>query len=338
MSNFHPIEKSDIDLLPFAIQYVYKFSNIDIGIRGMFVNVQGPGYNFFAENLTFKLFIDRIEHGEIYNEDLQIIKAGDLPFYYKSFSKGFHAGYEQFDALAKHKTALFENDRENLFNILFSKTLTHITGFEHYLIKTVQDKHYDYITTELLFDSGFATGEKYKAWYYIVNNHNDFINRFKESSFCQGIYKAGLLFWGGQANGTDIVRKLNEIRKIENINPLTQIADSEHKIGGGLSNGQIVDLFELLIKYPIIKEIDISDFIKCFYFGIKPNKYPTISHKALFVFTLSLITEVNEKTAFENFGIEEYDGAKTRLKKISVKHTAIKHKIRGILSKPIEND
>lgn len=87
-----------------------------------------------------------------------------------------------------------------------------------------------------------------------------------------------------------------------------------------ISEGRIVDIYNLLISKRIIENIDTADFMKCFNLGTPPKKTPGCNHDFTLVYILSLIKKpgrgicaINDQIAERNFGIKGFRQKKSQV-------------------------
>lgn len=128
----------------------------------------------------------------------------------------------------------------------------------------------------------------------------------------------------------------NQDEKVYKIDPIrTELKMSENLC---LMDGQIVELRKILLDHKIIEPMELTDFYKCFDLNNRPNKFPAISYKKMFVFALTHIDGINNSSALKNFELTNYDKNKSDLKTspIPVKWRVTQNKIASILIPPIK--
>jgi hypothetical protein len=100
---------------------------------------------------------------------------------------------------------------------------------------------------------------------------------------------------------------------------------------------KITDLHKMFIEKNIIEQMDCADFMKCFDLNNEPTKKPKYVHQNTMVYALSLIKNsnnknvINQKIAWDNFGIKNYDAVKSNVKNKYPIEPSLGRKIRNAL-------
>lgn len=190
-----------------------------------FYNQEGQTFTLsdFAEVITvvntraFDALSEDIGKQKLLNEFGNVLKFEHLGEYFFEYHKGFLEGYNEFDTDVINATHIFKNDIA-IANKVFSEiklTFNRSKGFSIGCFDN--DYRKPAIKKQHLYKDGIETGRIYKAWHFIVENPNLFVELFRADSKAVDFYKVALRYWEGRRSGSGDRLKilLSEIEKSE---------------------------------------------------------------------------------------------------------------------------
>lgn len=233
---FEPIDDGDgiFRKVPFEIAIIYKY--IFPNAHARYIGIEEGGHTYYTETSTYYCFKEDFKEGSLYTEDLQPLTCENMSPYYKSYCEGFLAGYKMFDEKIKNSTSVFGSDIQSVVIRVFDYINTSVPGFAQYGHERLNGVNMKVMKRESMFDSGIKQGEKYKAWYYIINNYRYFISLFRTHKPFIVYYRQASEYWRNAPGGEGMYSKL--------VNLLNEIDDNPNK------------------EKDIIEENDTNDYLK----------------------------------------------------------------------------
>jgi hypothetical protein len=247
------------DKVPFEIKFACQYSKVGYDLRYI-----GFGDVFIETEPYFRL-IDRLQKGHHLNENLQVAKLDNLEPYYQSYENGFRKGYQQFPGIVKSLTELFLNDHQNTAKKVFQYITQPFSVFGKY---GLHKNKFPVLKNEYAFEEGCKAGEKYRAWYYVVENPDYFIDLFRKHQPFIKLYRKAYEFWNNEQGGQGVAQRLQK---------LLQEIDMRDKVIGTVKNNTNK-------KYHLLKEIFINEtaYNECMS-ALRNVRDPVISHDNKFL-------------------------------------------------------
>jgi len=204
------------DDVPFEIAIIFERGGIIPGevdnSTHLFTKVGfGNNQSFFAESYGYYLFREYLEQGGLFTEKLQPITINNIQPYYEAYANGFYKGYSEYNAQVEHSTALFNKDTQIIANRVFKTVTTSIPNMTSTGGKRKGDRIVKTLKKSLWEEAGRKTGEKYKAWYFIINNPKLFTGLFRQDKQMIARYKLLLKMYKNQDIYAGLYFKLNKL-------------------------------------------------------------------------------------------------------------------------------
>lgn len=193
--DFREIDNYDyvFEKVPFAISSIFKWKFEDGKMHQRFLKLNGSDYKSFVPFLDWRDFKEQMSTRRIFDENGEIFTNESIENYCKAYSDGFVKGYNDLESEIKDTTSIFKTNNEEIAKKVFSiihTTFYPFSGNRTTLYLNDEDnKEFtrETLTIKSLRESGAKIGRNYKAWFFILNNPDLFIELFKP--FYLEIYK-----------------------------------------------------------------------------------------------------------------------------------------------------
>jgi hypothetical protein len=214
--------------VPFEIAFIYRYAADDVQ---RFLTVEYGELKFLTDYLSYSSFDGRFRSEEFYDENLTLLDFESLKPYLKSYIRGFFEGYDQFEDNIGGQTKVFGSDSQTIANKVFETITAPLHGLNVSTSQRVGGKRYKIITHHLWFESGKELGSNYKAWFYVINNPQNFTILFKKHEPFISFYNSSLAYWKGELGGEGIADGLNTIlMSIGSLTPTMQTESDPNKM------------------------------------------------------------------------------------------------------------
>jgi len=312
--SFFPIdeESGTFKKVPFEIRIIYSHPTIR---TDRYVRVRGNEFDFFTEASTHQFFAEDLKTGELFTAELRPLTKENLSEYYKAYGDGFVTGYNDFDSKITKSTSIFKGDPQSVVRLVFDYINSSIPGLASYGSAHIGDKHIKTVKKDIWFDTGVKGGEKYKAWYFVINNYSYFIDLFRKHPTYIKYYQQAAEYWknepGGEGMYSHLQKLLSEIESNtkKTTLDLSKIPTDElekcKRITGYWMNGEEEVVKELLSSHKELFETFVDSFAKELNANLliketKEGKTDLIKYYIFEFWELNGFFKHNEKTLYKS--------------------------------------
>lgn len=195
---------------PFEIYYAYEYPFYP-KYEHRFREFKVKDVSIYVESPALEIFFLGLKKKEFYTEDLNLFNNENLHPYLIVYQEGFLKGYQEFDSHIKNSVGIFEKDKESIINTIFDIAYTHISGLSIYHYHKIENDNVRLIKKSSWFESGFKAGKKYKAWFYIINNPQNFVRLFRTEKRLIKFYRHAAQIWKEESGGEGIYSHITNL-------------------------------------------------------------------------------------------------------------------------------
>ncbi len=151
-------------------------------------------YGFYYDHYSLRYLMQKVKAGDLYNEEFEVIKKGDLKQYWQEYAKGFASGYFDYESRLQSGSSAFKGEEKKV-QAIFSRVCSPGIGGPKlggvaFSLKRISEakgrakikegKNFvNCITYQNFFKAGFEGGEFYKAWEIVLEHPMLFTQHFE---------------------------------------------------------------------------------------------------------------------------------------------------------------